>query len=284
MAARESALRCLSRLFGRSGREAALEDDLVAMRREHDYWCRCAEDAEKASDFSQKQASAAFEQARLLSMYIPSACPEDTPGAGPSSRPLEEHLVPPRGGSGVMPASAHSVGEHRSRARSCSPVHSCFHPGSPGTIFGDMVVDFAQPSEPSRPSLAGRLEEPKETMFPLLGRGEVPNRIQVLLDSKKFLHIQFNDCVYQFKEPRRRDVLRISTEESCPPLLALSGQEQCPCSTRRLSSTDSTPWWHKSRMNKTRPTLGWGRNSLPGLTGTWGTWIASRGKSPPKPM
>ena len=85
MAARESALRCLSRLFGRSGREAVLKDDLVAMRCERDYWRRHAEDAEKASDFSQKQASAAFEQARLLSMYIPSARPEDTPGAGPSS-------------------------------------------------------------------------------------------------------------------------------------------------------------------------------------------------------
>ena len=85
MAARESALRCLSCLFGRSGREAALEDDLVAMRRECDYWRRRAEDAEKASDFLQKQASAAFEQARLLSMYIPSARPEDTPRVGPSS-------------------------------------------------------------------------------------------------------------------------------------------------------------------------------------------------------
>ena len=80
MAACKSALRCLSRLFGRSGREAALEDNLIAMCHECNYWHRCAEDAEKASDFSQKQASAAFEQARLLSMYIPSTRPEDTPG------------------------------------------------------------------------------------------------------------------------------------------------------------------------------------------------------------
>ncbi|KIM50734.1 hypothetical protein SCLCIDRAFT_34031 [Scleroderma citrinum Foug A] len=85
MAACGSALQCLSHLFGRSGREAALKDNLIAMHREHDYWHRRAKDAEKALDFSQKQASAAFEQACLLSMYIPSTRPEDTPGAGPSS-------------------------------------------------------------------------------------------------------------------------------------------------------------------------------------------------------
>ncbi|KIM50735.1 hypothetical protein SCLCIDRAFT_34032 [Scleroderma citrinum Foug A] len=81
-----------------------------------------------------------------------------------------------------------------------------------------MVIDFAQPSEPSRPSLAGRLEEPKETMFPLLGRGEVPNHVQVLLDGKKFLHIQFNDCVYQFEEPHRRDILRNINRGITPPI------------------------------------------------------------------
>ena len=68
MAAHKSALQCLSHLFGRSGREATLKDDLIAMCHECDYWCRRAEDAEKALDFLQQQASAAFEQACLLSM------------------------------------------------------------------------------------------------------------------------------------------------------------------------------------------------------------------------
>ena len=55
-------------------------------------------------------------------------------------------------------------------------------------------------------------------MFPLLGRGEVPNHVQVLLDGKKFLHIQFNDCVYQFEEPHRRDILRNINRGIAPPI------------------------------------------------------------------
>jgi len=77
MGAREDCLRCLARVFGWSARMSGLEDDLALMRRERDYWRRCAEEAEKASTFSQQQTSAAFEQARLLSMYIPSARPVD---------------------------------------------------------------------------------------------------------------------------------------------------------------------------------------------------------------
>jgi len=42
-----------------------LEGDLASMHRECDYWHRRAEEAEKASTFSQQQTSAAFEQARL---------------------------------------------------------------------------------------------------------------------------------------------------------------------------------------------------------------------------
>jgi len=77
MDAREDCLRCLACVFGWNARMSGLEDNLASMRREHDYWCKCAEEAEKASTFSQQQTSAAFEQARLLSMYIPSARPVD---------------------------------------------------------------------------------------------------------------------------------------------------------------------------------------------------------------
>jgi len=56
---------------------SGLEDDLVLMHRECDYWRKCTEEAEKASTFLQQQTSAAFEQARLLSMYIPLARPVD---------------------------------------------------------------------------------------------------------------------------------------------------------------------------------------------------------------
>jgi len=68
-----------------------------------------------------------------------------------------------------------------------------------------MDVDVA---EPPRSSLAGRLENPEETMFPLLGQGEIPNRVNVLLDGTKYLHVQFNDCLYQFEDPHRENILR----------------------------------------------------------------------------
>jgi len=63
----------------------SLKDDLALMRHERNYWCKCAEEAEKASTFLQHQTSTAFEQAHLLSLYIPSACPEDPTGVGLSS-------------------------------------------------------------------------------------------------------------------------------------------------------------------------------------------------------
>jgi len=203
MDAREDCLRCLAHVFGWNARMSGLEDDLASMHRERDYWHKRAEEAEKASTFSQQQTSAAFEQARLLSMYIPSARPEDPTGAGPSSRPLEERLVSPGGGSRVTPASY--SGERCSRSRSRSPGRTCFRPNSPGTIFSAMDVDAA---ELPRSSLAGRLENPEETMFPLLGWGEIPNRVNVLLDGTKYLHVQFNDCLYQFEDPHRENVLR----------------------------------------------------------------------------
>jgi len=114
MDAREDCLRCLARVFGWNARMSGLEDDLASMHRKRDYWRKRTEEAEKASTFLQQQTSAAFEQAHLLSMYIPLARPEDPTGAGPSSRPLEERLVSPGGGSGVTPASY--SGERRSRS------------------------------------------------------------------------------------------------------------------------------------------------------------------------
>jgi len=203
MDAHEDCLRCLARIFRWNARMSGLKDDLASMCRERDYWRKRAEEAEKVSTFSQQQTSAAFEQARLLSMYIPLARPEGPTGAGPSSRPLEERLVSPGGGSGVTPTSY--SGECRSQSRSRSPGRTCFCPNSLGTIFGTMDVDAA---EPPRSSLAGRLENPEETMFPLLGWGEIPNQVNVLLDGTKYLHIQFNDCLYQFEDPHRENVLR----------------------------------------------------------------------------
>ena len=284
MAARESALWCLSHLFGRSGREAMLEDDLIAMHCKRNYWRRHAEDAEKALDFSQKQASAAFEQACLLSMYIPSAHPEDTPGAGPSSQPLEECLVPPRGGSGVMPASAHLIGEHCSHSRSRSPVRSCFCPGSLGTIFGDMVVNFAQQSESSRPSLAGRFEEPEETMFPLLGRGEVPNCVQVLLDGKKFLHIQFNDCVYQFEEPHRRDVLRNINRGIAPPITGAIWPGAVPLLNTKAKLDRLYALVAQESDEQNLPNTRLGQKFVAWLNRYMGDTDCVMGKSPPKLM
>jgi len=55
-------------------------------------------------------------------------------------------------------------------------------------------------------------------MFPLLGRGEIPNRVNVLLDSTKYLHIQFNDCLYQFEDPHRENVLRNIRRGIAPPI------------------------------------------------------------------
>ena len=85
MVAHEDSLKSLTRLLGWSGRMADLEDDLVEMRHNRNHWHRQAEEAETVSVISKQQEAAAFEQARLLSMYIPSAHPEDAPGTGPTS-------------------------------------------------------------------------------------------------------------------------------------------------------------------------------------------------------
>ena len=86
MDTRKDCLWCLVRVFRWNAHMSCLEDNLALMRRKCDYWRKCAEEAEKASTFSQQQTSAAFKQACLLSMYIPSACPEDPTGAG---RPVD---------------------------------------------------------------------------------------------------------------------------------------------------------------------------------------------------
>ena len=85
MAAHEDSLKSLACLLGWSGRMADLEDDLAEMHRDRNHWRRRAEEAETVSVISKQQEAAAFEQACLLSMYIPSAHPEDAPGVGPSS-------------------------------------------------------------------------------------------------------------------------------------------------------------------------------------------------------
>ena len=110
----EDCLRCLTHVFRWNACMSGHEDKLASMCCEHNYWRKHAEEAEKASTFSQQQTSAAFKQACLLSMYIPSACPEDPTGTGPSSQPLEERLISPGGGSGVTPTSY--SGEHQSQS------------------------------------------------------------------------------------------------------------------------------------------------------------------------
>ena len=165
MAAHEDSLKSLAHLLGWSGHMADLKDDLVEMCHNHDHWHRQAEEAETVLAVSKQQEAATFEQAHLLSMYIPSAHPEEAPGAGPSSQPLEEHLISPGGGSRAPPTSTYS-GEPCSRSS---------HPQSPGTIFSEMNINEPTAPPPSGPSLAGWLEEVEETMFPLLGQGEVPN-------------------------------------------------------------------------------------------------------------
>jgi len=77
MDAHEDCLWCLVHVFGWNAHMSGLEDNLASMHRERNYWRKHAEEAEKASTFSQQQTSTAFEQARLLSMYIPSAHPVD---------------------------------------------------------------------------------------------------------------------------------------------------------------------------------------------------------------
>ena len=187
---------------------ADLEDDLAEMHRDCNHWRRRAKEAEMVSAISKQQEPAAFEQAHLLSMYIPSAHPEEAPGVGPSSQPLEEHLVSPGGGSGAPPASMCS-GE----PRPCSS-----RPQSLGTIFGEMNVDEPTAPPPSGPSLAGWLEEVEETMFPLLGWGEVPNQVSVLLDGTRYLHVQVGNSLYQFKGPARESVVCNINAHVPPPL------------------------------------------------------------------
>ena len=55
-------------------------------------------------------------------------------------------------------------------------------------------------------------------MFPLLGQGEVPNRVSILLDGKKYLHLQVGEHLYQFEELAREAVLRNISAHIPPPL------------------------------------------------------------------
>ena len=68
---------------------------------------------------------------------------------------------------------------------------------------------------PSGSSLAGQLEE---TMFPLLRWGEVPNRVSMLLDGMKYLHVQVGNSLYQFESPTRESVTQNIDARVPPPL------------------------------------------------------------------
>ena len=57
-------------------------------------------------------------------------------------------------------------------------------------------------------------------MFPLLRWGEVPNRVSVLLNGMKYLHVQVSKCLYQFEGSAREDVLRNLRVCVPPPLTA----------------------------------------------------------------
>ena len=55
-------------------------------------------------------------------------------------------------------------------------------------------------------------------MFPLLGWGEIPNQVSILLDSKKYLHLQVGEYLYQFEELAREAILRNIGVHVPPPL------------------------------------------------------------------
>ena len=40
----------------------------------------------------------------------------------------------------------------------------------------------------------------------------------MLLDSTKYLHVQFNNCLYQFEDPHRENVLRNIRRGITPPI------------------------------------------------------------------
>ena len=92
MNAHNDCLTNLACIMGWDDAATKLCNELASVCCDCNHWCRQAEEAERASAVSEQQATATFEQARLLSMYIPSADPKDTPG----------------GGSGMMPTSVHS--------------------------------------------------------------------------------------------------------------------------------------------------------------------------------
>ena len=81
-----------------------------------------------------------------------------------------------------------------------------------------MNIDELTVPAPSGSSLVGWLDEVKETMFPLLRWGEVPNQVSILLDGKKYLHLQVGEHLYQFEELTREAILRNIGARVPPPL------------------------------------------------------------------
>ena len=55
-------------------------------------------------------------------------------------------------------------------------------------------------------------------MFPLLRRGEVPNRVSVLLDGTRYLHVQVGNSLYQFKSSARESIICNIDARILPPL------------------------------------------------------------------
>ena len=55
-------------------------------------------------------------------------------------------------------------------------------------------------------------------MFPLLGQGEVPNQVSVLLDGTRYLHVQVGNSLYQFEGPARESVVCNIDARVSPPL------------------------------------------------------------------
>ena len=56
-------------------------------------------------------------------------------------------------------------------------------------------------------------------MFPLLGQGEVPNQVSVLLDGTRYLHVQVGNSLYQFEGPARESVVCNIDARVPPPLM-----------------------------------------------------------------
>ncbi|KAI6013149.1 hypothetical protein PISMIDRAFT_15164 [Pisolithus microcarpus 441] len=149
-----------------------------------------------------------LERARLASLASQPChnCPPQPASAGPSSSSLVARLS--GGGRGEAPAMYHQ------------PPHSPSCVNTPTIITGPSA-SRVEPHEtlsntpdkpmetwprPKRTLLTDRLKE-ASTMFPVDQRGHHHQAI-VLLNSRKYLHVQVQQSLYQFEAPHRNDVER----------------------------------------------------------------------------